>query len=248
MGKSQGNALPLSAAPDEIRDGVRRMYTDPGHLKASDPGRIEGNVVFTYLDAFDEDRHAVEELKARYTGGGLGDSVANKGLEEILQALLEPIRERREALARDAGYVLEVVRRGTAKARDITDATLCEVRAALGRSWPAAVRKAPRRPRSSNSSSGKERVLPASTSICAIRRRTAAMPGSVSGRTATPGIICATPGIICGVPWQPVPSFRHRGFPQCSESVSFLRCLRRGEPSRNSSGADPGCVKTLGLL
>jgi tryptophanyl-tRNA synthetase len=132
MGKSRGNALPLSAAPDEIRDAVRRMFTDPGHLKASDPGRVEGNVVFTYLDAFDEDRQALEELKARYVRGGLGDSPVKKRLEEILQALLGPIRERRHALARDPGYVLEVVRRGTAKAREITDATLREVRAALG--------------------------------------------------------------------------------------------------------------------
>ena len=118
--------------PDEIRDAVRRMFTDPGHLKASDPGRIEGNVVFTYLDAFDEDRQALEELKARYVRGGLGDSVVKKRLEDILQALLAPIRERRRALARDPGYVLEVIKRGTAQAREITDATLREVRAALG--------------------------------------------------------------------------------------------------------------------
>jgi tryptophanyl-tRNA synthetase len=132
MGKSQGNALPLSATPDEIRNAVRRMFTDPGHLKASDPGRVEGNVVFTYLDAFDEDGAGLEELKARYVRGGLGDSVVKKRLEEILQALLTPIRERRQALARDPGQVQDVVRRGTAKAREITDATLREVRAALG--------------------------------------------------------------------------------------------------------------------
>jgi tryptophanyl-tRNA synthetase len=132
MGKSQGNALPLSASPDEIRDAVRRMFTDPGHLEASDPGRIEGNVVFTYLDAFDEDRQGVEELKARYTCGGLGDSVVKKRLEDILQALIAPIRERRRALARDRGHVLDVIRRGTEEAHGITDATLREVRAALG--------------------------------------------------------------------------------------------------------------------
>lgn len=132
MGKSLGNALPLSATPDEIREAVRRMFTEPGHLKASDPGRIEGNVVFTYLDAFDEDRQGVEELKARYRSGGLGDSVVKKRLEDILQAVLVPIRERRHALARDPGYVLEVIRRGTREAREITDATLHEVRTALG--------------------------------------------------------------------------------------------------------------------
>jgi tryptophanyl-tRNA synthetase len=132
MGKSQGNALPLSATPDEIRDAVRRMFTDPGHLKASDPGRIEGNVVFTYLDAFDEDGQALGELKARYVRGGLGDSVVKKRLEDILQALIAPIRERRRALARDPGHVLEVITRGTAKAREITEATLRGVRGALG--------------------------------------------------------------------------------------------------------------------
>jgi tryptophanyl-tRNA synthetase len=132
MGKSQGNALPLSASADEIHAAVRRMFTDPGHLKASDPGRLDGNVVFTYLDAFDEDEIGLEALKARYVRGGLGDSVVKKRLEGILQALIAPIRERRRALARDPGYVLEVVRRGTAQAREITDATLREARAALG--------------------------------------------------------------------------------------------------------------------
>ena len=66
MSKSQDNAIPLSATADEIRETVRRMFTDPNHIKASDPGRVEGNVVFTYLDAFDEDHVAVEDLKARY--------------------------------------------------------------------------------------------------------------------------------------------------------------------------------------
>jgi tryptophanyl-tRNA synthetase len=132
MGKSLGNALPLSATPDQIREALRRMFTDPGHLKASDPGRIEGNVVFTYLDAFDEDRQGLDELKAGYIRGGLGDSIVKKRLEEILQELIAPIRVRRQALARDPGHVLEIVRRGTAHAREITDATLREVRAGLG--------------------------------------------------------------------------------------------------------------------
>ena len=132
MSKSQGNAIQLSATPDEIREAVRRMFTDPNHLKASDPGRVEGNVVFTYLDAFDEDDIAVDDLKARYVRGGLGDSIAKKRLDDVLQALLAPIRERRRALARDPGYVLQVVKRGTARARETTDATLRDVRAALG--------------------------------------------------------------------------------------------------------------------
>jgi len=132
MSKSQGNAIPLSATPDEIRDAVRRMYTDPNHLRASDPGAVEGNVVFTYLDAFDEERTAVEELKAQYRRGGLGDMVVKRRLEDILQSLLAPIRERRAALARDPGHVLALLRAGTERARDVTQATLDEVRAALG--------------------------------------------------------------------------------------------------------------------
>ena len=107
MSKSQHNAIPLSATADEIRETVRRMFTDPNHIKASDPGRVEGNVVFTYLDAFDEDRIAVEDLKARYTRGGLGDSIVKKRLEDVLQAFLAPIRDSRRALARDPGYVLQ---------------------------------------------------------------------------------------------------------------------------------------------
>jgi tryptophanyl-tRNA synthetase len=132
MSKSQGNAIPLSATADAIREVVRRMFTDPNHLKASDPGRVEGNVVFTYLDAFDEDRSAVDDLKARYVRGGLGDSIVKKRLNDVLQAVLAPIRERRDALARDPGYVLQIVKRGTAQAREITDATRRDVRAALG--------------------------------------------------------------------------------------------------------------------
>ena len=132
MSKSQDNTIPLSATVDEIRESVRRMFTDPNHIKASDPGRVEGNIVFAYLDAFDEDHVAVEDLKARYIRGGLGDSLVKKRLEDVLQALLAPIRDRRRALARDPGHVLQVVKRGTARAREITDATLREVRTALG--------------------------------------------------------------------------------------------------------------------
>jgi len=132
MSKSLGNAVPLSATPDEIAEAVRRMYTDPNHLRASDPGRVEGNVVFTYLDAFDDDREAVAELKARYRRGGLGDATVKSRLNDVLQALLAPIRERRAALAGDPERVLEVVRDGTRAARSVTQATLDEVRSALG--------------------------------------------------------------------------------------------------------------------
>jgi tryptophanyl-tRNA synthetase len=131
MSKSRGNAVQLSASADEIREAVRRMFTDPNHTKASDPGSVEGNVAFTYLDALDQDHIAVEDLKARYIRGGLGDSIVKKRLDDVLQAFLAPIRDRRRALARDPGYVLQVVKRGTARAREITDATLRDVRAAL---------------------------------------------------------------------------------------------------------------------
>jgi tryptophanyl-tRNA synthetase len=132
MSKSQGNAIALSASPDEIRRAVHRMYTDPNHLRASDPGTVEGNVVFTYLDAFDEDQSAIAELKAQYRRGGLGDATVKQRLETVLVNLLTPIRERRAAFARQPDYVLDVLREGTRRARVITDTTLRAVRAGLG--------------------------------------------------------------------------------------------------------------------
>ena len=132
MSKSQGNAIHLSATPDEISAAVRSMFTDPNHLRATDPGRVDGNVVFTYLDAFDDDQATVDALKEHYTRGGLGDVVVKRRLNDVLQALLAPIRARREALARDRGYVLSVLQKGTASARHETQATLEEIRDALG--------------------------------------------------------------------------------------------------------------------
>jgi tryptophanyl-tRNA synthetase len=132
MSKSHGNAIPLSASPDEISDAVRRMFTDPNHLRATDPGTVEGNVVFTYLDAFDEDRAAVEALKADYRRGGLGDMDVKRRLNNILQALLAPIRQRRADLACNPGYVLSVLQQGTLSAKQLTQATLDELRDALG--------------------------------------------------------------------------------------------------------------------
>jgi tryptophanyl-tRNA synthetase len=132
MSKSLGNAICLSASPEEIRQAVRRMYTDPNHLKVSDPGRVEGNVVFTYLDAFDEDKEAVADLKSHYRRGGLGDTTVKKRLEFVLEALIAPIRERRAVLARHPDDVLDVIRSGTAASRAVTQATLDDVRDALG--------------------------------------------------------------------------------------------------------------------
>ncbi|BEV73468.1 MULTISPECIES: tryptophan--tRNA ligase [unclassified Paludibacterium] len=132
MSKSLGNALPLSASEDEIRQAVKMMFTDPNHLRVADPGQVEGNVVFTYLDVFDPDTAAVEELKAHYRRGGLGDMVIKRRLEEILQALLAPIRARREEFARDPAQVMAMLKEGTNKAREAAGRTLSEVKGAMG--------------------------------------------------------------------------------------------------------------------
>jgi tryptophanyl-tRNA synthetase len=129
--KSLGNAIPLSATSDEIRQLVRAMYTDPGHVRASDPGQVEGNVVFAYLDAFDPDPAAVQELKQRYRAGGLGDAALKKRLEGVLEALIAPIRARRDEYARDRTYVMDVLRAGSERASAITEAVLRDVRGAF---------------------------------------------------------------------------------------------------------------------
>lgn len=132
MSKSGGNAIALSASPAEITAAVKAMFTDPDHLRVSDPGRVEGNVVFTYLDAFDPDPVEVEELKEHYRRGGLGDSVLKARLEAILQALIGPIREARAELARRPDDVIDVIRTGTSRARAVTEATKNEVAEGLG--------------------------------------------------------------------------------------------------------------------
>src|SRR5438445_2998585 len=110
MSKSGGNAIALSASPAEIAAAVKAMFTDPNHLQVEDPGRLEGNDVSPYLDAFEPDTALVKDLKARYRKGGLGDSVIKKQLEERLQAMLEPIRTRREQFARDPQAVWDVLK------------------------------------------------------------------------------------------------------------------------------------------
>jgi len=132
MSKSLGNAIALGASPDEITKAVKSMYTDPNHLRVSDPGQVEGNVVFAFLDAFEPDTAKVEELKAQYRRGGLGDSVVKRVLDERLQALIAPIRERRRELEADRGEVLAILKRGTMRAREVAGATLAEVKGALG--------------------------------------------------------------------------------------------------------------------
>ncbi|MDR6145875.1 tryptophanyl-tRNA synthetase [Sphingomonas sp. SORGH_AS870] len=127
MSKSQGNAIPLSATDAEIAAAVQRMYTDPNHLRASDPGQVEGNVVFTYLDAFDVDLEVVAQLKAEYRHGGLGDMVLKRRLTGILQAIVTPIRERRAALAADPDTIMDILRAGAEKGRQITQQTKAEI-------------------------------------------------------------------------------------------------------------------------
>ncbi len=135
MSKSLGNTINLGASADEIRAAVKQVYTDPLHLKVADPGHLEGNVAFIYLDAFDTDKAGLEEMKAHYTRGGLGDSVVKKRLEGILQDLLAPIRARREEFAKDRGQVLQILKEGTMKAREVAAQTTDEVRKALGLSY-----------------------------------------------------------------------------------------------------------------
>ncbi|WP_019882031.1 MULTISPECIES: tryptophan--tRNA ligase [unclassified Methylophilus] len=132
MSKSLGNVINLGATADEVTKAVKRVYTDPLHLKIEDPGHVEGNIAFTYLDAFDTDKAAVAELKAHYTRGGLADSIVKKRLEAVLQEMLEPIRSRRAELANDKGYILQLLREGTEQAREVAANTMSEVRAALG--------------------------------------------------------------------------------------------------------------------
>jgi tryptophanyl-tRNA synthetase len=132
MSKSGGNAIPLSATPEQISAAVRAMFTDPDHLRVEDPGKVEGNVVFTYLDAFDDDRDQVEELKAHYRRGGLGDSVLKRRLEGILQALIAPIRAHRSEYAAAPDHVVDVIRACTSRAREITERTKRAVAEGLG--------------------------------------------------------------------------------------------------------------------
>lgn len=132
MSKSLGNAIYLSDSPEEITKKVKGMYTDPGHLRVEDPGKVEGNPVFTYLDAFGRDTAKIDELKAHYARGGLGDSVVKKYLLEVLLAFLEPIRKRREEFAKDPGQVMRYLFAGTEVAKAAAHQTLTEVRAAMG--------------------------------------------------------------------------------------------------------------------
>ncbi|MDU0810665.1 MAG: tryptophan--tRNA ligase [Burkholderia sp.] len=132
MSKSLGNAITLSASPDEITKAVNSMYTDPNHLYINDPGKIEGNVVFMFLDVFEPNIEKVDELKMRYKHGGLGDSAVKLALNNRLQTLISPIRDRRRIFENDRAEVLEILRRGTMRAREVASSTLDYVKRAMG--------------------------------------------------------------------------------------------------------------------
>ncbi|WP_028451112.1 tryptophan--tRNA ligase [Chitinilyticum aquatile] len=132
MSRALGNHLSLSASPDEIRLAVRKMFTDPQHLRAEDPGNIEGNVVFTFLDAFATDQQQVAEFKEHYQRGGLADAVVKAYLENVLLELLEPIRTRRNELARDPDQILSLLMAGSSRAREVAALTLFQVKKAMG--------------------------------------------------------------------------------------------------------------------
>jgi tryptophanyl-tRNA synthetase len=131
MGKSLGNAIYLSDPADAISQKVMSMFTDPGHLKISDPGKIEGNTVFMYLDAFDPRHDEVAALKEHYQRGGLGDVVIKKRLADVLETLLKPMRERRAQFAQDKPAVMRMLKEGSAHAQAVAAQTLSEVRQAM---------------------------------------------------------------------------------------------------------------------
>jgi tryptophanyl-tRNA synthetase len=131
MSKSLGNVICLSDSADTVRDRVQKMYTDPNHLRVEDPGTVEGNPVFAYLDAFDPDKGELEEMKAHYRRGGLGDTAVKRRLLDVLLPELEIIRTRREEFAKDPAQVMSMLREGTEKARAVAAQTLEEVRRAM---------------------------------------------------------------------------------------------------------------------
>ncbi len=140
MSKSLNNCIYLSDEPDEIKQKVFSMFTDPNHIRIEDPGKLEGNTVFTYLDAFCRpeyfpeflpDYSNLDELKAHYKRGGLGDMKVKRFLNAVLQAELEPIRKRRKEYQKDIPYVYEILRKGSEKAEQRAAETLLDVKAAM---------------------------------------------------------------------------------------------------------------------
>lgn len=132
MSKSLGNAIYLSDPTDVVSEKVKAMYTDPKHVRVADPGCIEGNVVFTYLDAFDPDQPGLMELKDRYRAGGVADGAVKERLKEILKQFMAPIRARRHQYAKDEAHLRQVLRDGCERARAVGEETMKLVREAVG--------------------------------------------------------------------------------------------------------------------
>ena len=149
MSKSLGNCIYLSDSAEEVWAKVKGMFTDPGHLQVSDPGKVEGNTVFTYLDAFCKPEHfdkfgdcfvgkkasfefhSLDEVKDQYRKGGLGDMMIKKFLNEVLNDTLEPVRARRKELEQNIPYVYEVLRKGSEEARAVAARTLADVKRSM---------------------------------------------------------------------------------------------------------------------
>lgn len=132
MSKSLNNAIYLSDEPDVIKKKVMSMYTDPNHIRVEDPGKVENNPVFMYLDAFCKDKEILENMKEHYSRGGLGDVKVKRFLNDILQAELEPIRTRRSEFEKNIDYVYNVLLQGSEISRKVASNTLYEVREAIG--------------------------------------------------------------------------------------------------------------------
>lgn len=132
MSKSMGNAINLGATEKEISYAVKSMYTDPNHLRVEDPGNIEGNVVFIYLDAFHTDKDYISQLKEHYQRGGLGDGTTKKVLEECLQDMLRPIRQRRTEFLHDKAQLVDILVEGSQISRDKTEKVLFDIKSVFG--------------------------------------------------------------------------------------------------------------------
>lgn len=132
MSKSLGNCIYLADDADTLKKKVMAMFTDPDHLRVEDPGKIEGNMVFSYLDVFDTNKEYVAELKAHYQRGGLGDVKVKRYLLDILEAKFAPIRNRRTEFAADKAEVMNMLRLGSQQAKAVAAQTLLEVRRAIG--------------------------------------------------------------------------------------------------------------------
>ena len=140
MSKSFNNCIYLSESADDVKKKIMNMFTDPNHLKVSDPGKVDGNPVFIYLDAFCQEHHFEEflpeyanldELKAHYTRGGLGDVKVKRFLNEVIQEELEPIRKRRKEYEKDIPAIYEILKKGSEKAEEVAAKTLSEVKSAM---------------------------------------------------------------------------------------------------------------------